>query len=130
MLFKGNHMKALVLSSLVTIVFAASGSAFAQMDHSMHGAASTPTMAGMTAAPASKADANAMGEGEVKKVNKARGTVTLAHGALPNGMPAMTMAYKVKDVAWLDTLTAGQKIRFATDPADGGMTVTRIELVK
>jgi len=123
-------MKALVLSSLVTIVFAASGSALAQMDHSMHGAASTPAVAGTTAAPGSKADANALGEGEVKKVNKARGTVTLAHGALPNGMPAMTMAYKVKDVAWLDTLAAGQKIRFATDPTDGGMTVTHIELVK
>jgi Cu(I)/Ag(I) efflux system periplasmic protein CusF len=120
-------MKALVLPALVALCFVASESALAQMDHSMHGAASTPTKAGTTAAPTPKADANAMGE--VKKVNKARGTVTLAHGAM-NGMPAMTMAYKVKDVTWLDTLTAGQKIRFATDPADGGMTVTRIELVK
>jgi len=49
---------------------------------------------------------------------------------LPNGMPPMTMAYKLKDAAWLDKLKAGQKIRFATDPADGGMTVTNIELVK
>ena len=123
-------MKALVLSSFVATVVIASGSAFAQMDHSMHVGAAAQPMAGMSATPAPKAGAAAMGEGEVKKVNKARGTVTLAHGALPNGMPAMTMAYKVKDVAWLDTLTAGQKIRFATDPADGGMTVTRIELVK
>jgi Cu(I)/Ag(I) efflux system periplasmic protein CusF len=123
-------MKALVLPALVALCFVASEPARAQMDHSMHGAASTPVMAGMTAAPTSRADANAMGEGEVKKVSKARGTVTLAHGALPNGMPAMTMAYKVKDVAWLDTLQVGQKIRFATDPADGGMTVTHIELVK
>jgi Cu/Ag efflux protein CusF len=45
-------------------------------------------------------------------------------------MPAMTMAYKLKDPAWLDSLKAGQKIRFATDPADGGMTVTQLELVK
>jgi Cu/Ag efflux protein CusF len=72
----------------------------------------------------------AMGEGLVKKVDKTKGTVTLAHGALPNGMPPMTMAYKVKDAAWLDTLQAGQKIRFATDPTDGGMTVSHIELVK
>ena len=56
--------------------------------------------------------------------------MTLTHGALPNGMPPMTMAYKVKDTAWLDQLKAGQKIRFATDPADGGMTVQRYELVK
>jgi Cu/Ag efflux protein CusF len=68
-------------------------------------------------------------EGLVKKVDKSKGTVTLAHGAM-NGMPPMTMAYKVKDAAWLDKLQVGQKIRFATDPADGGMTVTRFETVK
>lgn len=72
---------------------------------------------------------SALGEGTVKKVDKAKGTVTLAHGAM-NGMPAMTMAYKLKDAAWLDKLQVGQKIRFATDPADDGMTVTKIERVK
>jgi Cu/Ag efflux protein CusF len=72
----------------------------------------------------------AMGEGLVKKVDKTKGTITLSHGALPNGMPPMTMAYKLKDAAWLDTLQVGQKIRFTTDPADGGMTVSHIELAK
>ena len=43
-----------------------------------------------------------MGEGVVKKIDKSKGTVTLAHGALPNGMPPMTMAYRVKKSAWLD----------------------------
>ena len=71
----------------------------------------------------------ALGEGLVKKIDKTKGTVTLAHGALPNGMPPMTMAYKVKDAAWLDKMTVGQKIRFATDPADG-MTVSRFEPAK
>ncbi len=121
-------MKALVLPALVALSFVAFGSANAQMDHSMHGAAMVKPAAATSAAP--KADATAMGEGEVKKVNKARGTVTLAHGALPNGMPPMTMAYKVKDASWLDQLQAGQTIRFATDPLDGGMTITRFELVK
>ena len=74
-------------------------------------------------------DAADMGEGEVKRVNKARGTVTLAHGAM-NGMPAMTMVYKVKNVSGLDALKAGDKIRFTTDPADGGMTLSDYELVK
>ncbi|MDD2810534.1 copper-binding protein [Rhodoferax sp.] len=121
-------MKALVLPALAALNFVAFGAANAQMDHSMHGAAMVKPAAATSAAP--KADATAMGEGEVKKVNKARGTVTLAHGALPNGMPPMTMAYKVKDASWLDQLQAGQKIRFATDPLDGGMTVTRFEPVK
>jgi Cu/Ag efflux protein CusF len=47
-----------------------------------------------------------------------------------NGMPAMTMVYKVKDVVALEKLQIGQKVRFATDPADGGMTLTQFELVK
>lgn len=100
--------------------------AMSQTDHSGHGMATSKPMA--NAKPAT-ADA-AMGEGLVKKVDKIKGTVTLQHGALPNGMPPMTMAYKVKDRAWLDPLQAGQKIRFATDPKDGGMTLLRYELVK
>lgn len=94
----------------------------AQTDHSMHGspvAKSAPSAADAT-----------LGDGLVKKIDKTKGTVTLAHGALPNGMPPMTMAYRVKDVAWLDAMKVGQKIRFATDPADGGMTVLRFESVQ
>lgn len=121
-------MKTLIVPTLAALVFIAPGPALAQMDHSMHGAAMAKPMTSTAASP--KADATTMGEGEVKKLNKARGTVTLAHGPLPNGMPAMTMAYKVKEASWLDQLQVGQKIRFATDPADGGMTVTRFELVK
>jgi Cu(I)/Ag(I) efflux system protein CusF len=93
----------------------------AQTDHNMHGMP--------VAMPAAKAAEAALGEGLVKKIDKTKGTVTLAHGALPNGMPPMTMAYKVKDAAWLDKMTVGQKIRFATDPADG-MTVSRFEPAK
>jgi Cu/Ag efflux protein CusF len=93
----------------------------AQMDHSAH------TMG--AAKPASTAADAAMGDAVVKKIDKAGKKVTLAHGALPNGMPAMTMAYRVKDAAMLDAMKEGQKIRFATDPADG-MTVLRFEPAK
>lgn len=50
--------------------------------------------------------------------------------ALPNGMPAMTMAYRVKQVAWIDQMKAGQKIRFAADQVGGAMTMVRFEPVK
>ena len=115
-------MKTVIAPVCMAFAFAFSAPVMAQMDHStMHGSpAAKPT--------ASTADA-ATAEGLVKKVDKSKGTVTLAHGAI-NGMPPMTMAYKVKDAAWLDKLQVGQKIRFATDPADGGMTVTRFETVK
>ncbi len=119
-------MRTLVERAVAAIVLIFSVPAMAQMDHSMHGAG--------TAKPAAKsapsASAQKLGEAVVKKINKTNATVTLAHGALPNGMPPMTMAYMVKDAAWLDQLKVGQKIRFATDAADGDMTVTRYELVK
>ena len=105
--------------ALAAAVFSAPG--LAQTKHNM------PDMA--VAMPAPNVAEATMGEGLVKKIDKTMGTVTLAHGALPNGMPPMTMAYKVKDAAWLDKMTAGQKIRFATDPADG-MTVSRFEPAK
>ena len=121
-------MKKLVQSAMITLAFGLAAPAMAQTDHSMHGMPAAKPVA--TAKPATAAVDAAMGDGLVKKVDKTKGTVTLAHGALPNGMPPMTMAYKVKDAAWLDQLKAGQKIRFATDPADGGMTVMRYELAK
>jgi len=65
----------------------------------------------------------------VKRIDKPNARVVLAHGALPNGMPAMTMAFRVKEAAWLDKMTPGQKIRF-TIPASGDMTVDRFEPVK
>ena len=102
-----------LIAALAVTVF--SSPVLAQTDHSMH------------AKPAA-ADA-AMGDAVVKKIDKAGKKVTLAHGALPNGMPAMTMAYAVKDAALLDGMKEGQKIRFATDPKDS-MTVLRFEVAK
>jgi len=42
-------------------------------------------------------------------------------------MPGMTMAFRVKDAAWLDKVKEGQKIRFAID---GTMTIIRLETAK
>jgi Cu/Ag efflux protein CusF len=137
----------------VTLTLFTSVAVMAQMNHgSMHGGATgagtssggaaqgsgmqggamqgNATSANAVGKPGAQGADMAMGEGLVKKVDKTKGTVTLTHGALPNGMPPMTMAYRVKDAALLDTLQAGQKIRFTTDPSDGGMTVTHAEVVK
>lgn len=120
-------MKAFASSAFLALSLAYVAPAMAQMDHSkMHGGAMPSGAAPMQAKQGADA---AKGEGVVKKVDKTKGTVTLAHGAM-NGMPPMTMIYKVKDATWLDSLPVGQKIRFATDPADGGMTVSQYELVK
>ena len=51
--------------------------------------------------------------GVVKKVDAAKGTVTLAHGPVPElKWPAMTMAFTVKDKALFDKLAADKKIEF------------------
>lgn len=64
-------------------------------------------------------------DGLVKKVDKSAGKVTVSHGPLPNGMPAMTMVFKVKNAAWLDQMKEGSKIRFAADQINGSMTIVR-----
>jgi Cu/Ag efflux protein CusF len=113
------------IHSILIAAFTSAGlctGAIAQTDHSSHAAPA--------AKPALASADSAMGDGLVKKIDKGGKRVTIAHGALPNGMPAMTMAYRVKDPAWLDSMKEGQKIRFATDPADGGMTLLRFEAVK
>lgn len=80
--------------------------------------------AGMTAA---RPAATPLSDGLVKKVDKAAGRLTLSHGPLPNGMPAMTMAFRVRDAAWLDQVKPGDAVRFAAEQVDGAMTVVRLE---
>lgn len=75
--------------------------------------------------------ADALSEGTVKKIDKAAGRVTLAHGPLANlNMPGMTMPFAVRDAAWLNKLKPGQKIRFRAEEGENGYVVVLIEPVK
>ncbi len=59
------------------------------------------------------AAALAMTDGEVRKVDKDTGTITLKHGEIKNlRMSPMTMVFKVKDKAMLDKVKAGDKVKF------------------
>jgi len=79
-----------------------------------------------TEATASAADA--MSTGEVKKVDKSTGKITIKHGPLANlGMDAMTMVFRVKDKAMLDQVKVGDKINFVAEEPNGQLTVTRLE---
>lgn len=65
---------------------------------------------------------------EVVKVDKPAGKLTLKHEGLKHlDMPAMTMSFRVSDPTWLDTLAAGQKVRFSADKVNGQYTVVRLE---
>lgn len=81
-------------------------------------------------APAA-ANAAAMSEGEVKKVDKKAGKVTIKHGPLANlNMPPMTMVFGVKDVALLDGVNAGDKIRFLAEKSGNSLRVSQLERAK
>ena len=70
-------------------------------------------------------------DGEVRKIDKEQGKVTLKHGPLTNlEMPAMTMVFKVADPKMLDTVKEGDKVKFAADRVNGAITVTAIEVAK
>lgn len=67
--------------------------------------------------------------GEIRKVDKEAGLITIKHGPLENlGMPGMTMAFSVKDKALLKSLQTGDKVRFAAERLDGRIVVTQIRV--
>ncbi|MCS0710127.1 copper-binding protein [Massilia aurea] len=69
----------------------------------------------------------AMSDGEIKKVDKDTGRLTIKHGPLENlGMPGMTMVFGVKDVSALDVLKAGDKIKFVAEKLEGRYVVTQL----
>lgn len=81
------------------------------------------------AAPAQSA--TGMSDGEIRKVDKSAGKVTIKHGPIPNlDMPPMTMVFRVKDPAWLDQLKTGDRIRFRAEPVSGAFTVIEYEIVR
>jgi len=65
--------------------------------------------------------------GEVTKLDKAQGRVTLKHGEIKNlDMPAMTMVFQVRDARLLEGVNVGDRVRFAADKVDGRFTVTSL----
>lgn len=82
-------------------------------------------------APAASAAAAPSSDGEVRKVDKEQGKVTLKHGPIANlDMPGMTMVFKVADPKMLDTVKEGDKVKFSADRVNGAITVTAIQVAK
>jgi len=72
-----------------------------------------------------------MSDGEVRKIDREQGKLTLRHGPIQNlEMPGMTMVFKVADPKMLDQLKEGDKVRFSADRVGGAITVTHIEPVR
>jgi Cu/Ag efflux protein CusF len=87
-----------------------------------------PTVQGAEPVAAPAAAEAPFAEGEVRKVDKSAGKVTIKHGPLENlAMPPMTMVFRVKDAAWLDQMRPGDRIRFVAEKVNGAFTVVRYE---
>lgn len=119
-----NAFPTLALAIALAAAGTASTAAFAQDSHAGHGGH------GQQAAHAAPAPAAAaeLTEGEVKKIDKDAGKITLRHGEIKNlGMAAMTMVLRVKDAAMLDQVKVGDKIRFAADRVNGAVTIMQMQ---
>jgi Cu/Ag efflux protein CusF len=82
----------------------------------------------MPAASSSAGASAVMTNGVVQQVDAKTGTVTLKHEDIANmKMPAMTMAFGVADKKMLDSVKAGDKVRFHVETVKGAPTVTRME---
>lgn len=67
-------------------------------------------------------------DGEVRKIDKEQGKITLKHGPIKNlDMPGMTMVFAVKDKAMLDKVKPGDKVKFKAVSEGGKYTVMELK---
>jgi len=91
----------MLLSATLTILPMAATHAQTTMDHSKMDK------------PTAKESATHKATGVVKRVDRDKGAVTLAHDPVASlKWPAMTMSFLVKDKTTLDKLPAGGKVEF------------------
>jgi len=71
-------------------------------------------------------------KGEVRKIDASAGKITLRHGPMKkfDMDEGMTMVFRVKDPAMLNTVKVGDKVSFEADKVNGQFTVTKIEKAK
>jgi Cu/Ag efflux protein CusF len=115
-------MNAFSKLTLAMVMTAASTVAFAQDSHAGHGAHGA-AHAGHEAPAATE-----LTEGEVKKIDKEAGKITLRHGEIKNlDMAAMTMVFRVKETSMLDQVKVGDKVKFAADRVNGPLTIVQMQ---
>jgi Cu/Ag efflux protein CusF len=65
--------------------------------------------------------------GEVTKLDKAAGKITLKSGEIKNlDMPPMTMGFRVRDPKMLADVAVGDRVRFVAERIDGQYVVTTL----
>ena len=104
------QMEARMLMAALVAAFALPAAASHAPEHGAKAASDKPLVAG-----------------EVRRIDKQGGKITLKHEAIPNlDMAGMTMVFNVKDRAMLEAVKAGDRVRFKADNVGGALTVTEI----
>lgn len=93
--------------------------------HPAAGAAAAPAPA---AGPAPAGTSAPMAEGEIRRIDKAAGKITLRHGEIASlQMPPMTMVFVAADPTMLDRVKVGDKVRFRADQQGGAYRVIDLQ---
>ncbi len=107
-----------IVQRLLTLSALAFGMALPMAGHAQVGASP-----GAATAPV----ADAMTAGEVRKIDRDNGRITLKHEEIKSlDMPGMTMVFTVRDKDQLAALKPGDKVQFSAVHEGGKMVVTEI----
>lgn len=114
-------MNAMYKFAIALAMTAAAAAASAQ-DHGHAGHGGHGAHAGHQAA------ALAVVAGEVKKIDKETGKITLRHEEIANlNMAAMTMVFRAKSPDMLDQVKVGDKVTFSADRVNGAITLVQLQ---
>jgi Cu(I)/Ag(I) efflux system periplasmic protein CusF len=120
-------MKNTLKLSAITLTILSSGAAYAA-DHTVHVIENQQRMETEAKAKAKAATQSEMADGEIRKINKNTGKITVKHGEIKSvEMPPMTMVFGVADKAMLEGLKEGDKVKFNVKQEGSNYTVTEIK---
>lgn len=114
-----------VSQGILVVALGVSSTVFAQSagvtdKHSHDHAASRPPATATAAAPQT--------DGEIRTVDVAAKKLTVKHGPIENlGMSGMTMAFRVKDPAFLTLVKPGDKVKMRVEQVDGALTIVDLK---
>ncbi len=80
---------------------------------------------------AQAAEASAMSDGVVRKIDAPNGRITLKHGPIANlDMPGMTMVFRVQPPTLLKGIKVGDAVKFHAESINDALTVTALQPAK
>ena len=120
-------MKNTLKLSAITLALLGASAAYAA-DHTVHVIENENRMKAEAEAKAKAASQAEMVDGEIRKINKNTGKITVKHGEIKSvEMPPMTMVFGVADKAMLEGLKEGDKVKFNVKQEGSNYTVTEIK---